>query len=149
MSSYVIYAFLEYQENFAPGVCSDTKRGLDALRPEAECNITRGEDVACKAAHSLNQIMQTISIRVDGPDNIAHRVNQFTGSRRDRQQGLLDGSIGSWQQVGCNIAQNCDLGQPGADIVVKVGCDARSDPLQPDQLGDSKAVSSVSHQHEK
>src|SRR5262250_1600442 len=124
MSRYVVYAFLEYQENLAPSVCSNTKGGLGAPRPEAECNITCGKDVAGEPAHSLNQIMQAISLRVDCPDNIAHGVNQFPRSRSDRRQRFLDGRIAPRQQVGCNIAQDRDFGQPGSDIVVKVGCDA-------------------------
>ena len=91
-----------------------------------QLHVSRCQDVRSEAPHSLIQIAEVVLLWIDGPDNIAHSVDQF--SRR----------VGNRRQRGCvfarpilsHFAHDRNLGQARANVIVQIGGDALPDSFQ-------------------
>src|SRR5208282_4704013 len=128
----IVDALFEDQKDLATQVRAE----LDAVaRPERhhlKAHAARNQQVAGHFAHALAQIVQPVSSRADGPHDIAHGVDQLARDAADtRQRFLAHKSLGSTEAH--HLAQDGDLRQAGAHIVVEVGSNAHADALERQQ----------------
>ena len=78
----VIDALLEDEEKLAAHVRAELYISVRLWRAEIEMNLTGREDIARKATHSLHEIAQVILLRINRPDDVAHRFDQFVRDAR-------------------------------------------------------------------
>src|SRR5437870_5213191 len=77
-------------------------------------------------SHLPREIEQTVTFRIDGPNDIAHRTNRLArdlGNRRERIPRIF---IAVAKLLFGHFAENGDTGKVRADVVVQVGGDARA-----------------------
>src|SRR5439155_2943705 len=113
----------EDQEDFAARVSSQRNLGRIAGRLKFKVDSFRQQQVAGKSAHTLNQILQVIFLRIDGPNDVTHRFNEFVRNTGDGLERLGRSAVSFHALLG-HFAQNCDLRQRGSNVVVKIGGDA-------------------------
>ena len=77
--------------------------------------------------------MEIIFVRVDCPDDVAHRIDHLARDASDQGQVLCNARVRGPDLTPKNFGCYCDLGQTRTDIVVEVGSDAGSNALELDQ----------------
>src|SRR6516165_10699485 len=85
----VVDAFLENQEHLTSHVRIEPHFRIDAGSIEMEVNIPTAKHLAGELPHALGQAPQPVFARTDGPDDVAHRVDQFARHRTNSQQRLV------------------------------------------------------------
>ena len=84
-----------------------------------------------------------VPFRVDGPDDIAHRVHQLTRDAGDIGQRLGELRLRPIHLPVGDLAQDGDLRKAGADVVVQVCSDARAHALEFQQPRDPVVVQPI------
>src|SRR6185503_11273208 len=136
----VIDRFLENEKDFAPDVCAEHYVGFVQRRAKIEIDVPRSQDVSRKAPHALFQIAEMILLGVDGPDDVAHGVDQFTrsvGNHRQLRSVLAVATILN------HFAHDRYLRQARSDVIVKICSDAAADAFQLAQALFSRALQSL------
>src|SRR5712692_11208503 len=90
MTHDIVDGLLENQKDLAAQVGSDFQRLLLARRRKSKLNLAGSEEIAGKATHTLYEIAKVIFVRIDCPDNVAHRIYQVARSCGDYCQRLAD-----------------------------------------------------------
>src|SRR5262249_14762470 len=90
MASDVVYAFLEDQEDLAAHIRADLYVVLEARRVESKFYAARTQGLRREASHPLRQVAKMIPVRVDRPDDVAHRVNRPPRHGGDQRKPLAD-----------------------------------------------------------
>src|SRR5436853_7224878 len=84
----VIDALLEDEEKLAAHVRAELYISVRLWRTEIEMNLTGREDIARKATHPLHEIAQVVLLRINRPDDVAHRFDQFVRDARYLRERL-------------------------------------------------------------
>src|ERR1039458_8710176 len=77
MPGRVMEALFEDQEDLAANVCADVRIPVFSRQVQPHLRAVVAEQVAGESPHAMGQIAEPILIRVDGPDDVAHRIHQF------------------------------------------------------------------------
>src|ERR1043165_10243658 len=130
MTNDVVDGLFEDQKNFAPEVCSDFQVEVIVGRVKTKFYIASGQNVIRKPSHPAREIAEVVSLRVDGPDNVTHRIDRIARSRGDGREPLFQPLIFAREMTARNVAEHGYQRQVGTDVVMKVGRDPRADSLQ-------------------
>ena len=109
---------------------------LRARRVEAQRDVAQRENLVGVLAHPPRQVEQAVTLRVDRPDDVAHRADRLAGDARDgRERSILPdlrrsraaavASLAATVPSG-HLTEQSDAREVGADVVVQVGRDARA-----------------------
>src|SRR5262249_51521465 len=98
-------------------------------RVESKFYSTRTQGLRREASHPLRQVAKMISVRIDRPDDVAHRVNGPPRHGGDQRQPLADLWITRRRLLSQYVAEAGDQRKVRPDVVMKVRCDARAHSL--------------------
>src|SRR5947209_4388063 len=90
MTHYVVDRLLEDEEDLPPEFRAHLQFLIRSRAFEFEMQVPGGEDIAREAPHPVNEISNMVPFRVDGPNDVAHGVNQFTRDGTDIRQMLWE-----------------------------------------------------------
>ena len=83
MTRRIIDRFLEDQKKIAPNIDAEPEILLFARSLKRQLDVARGELLLSFPAHAAHEIDQVIALRVDGPDDVAHRRDRLARDARD------------------------------------------------------------------
>src|SRR5262245_47497329 len=142
MADDVVDRLLEDQKDLASHIRPDLEVQLVPRRAESELDAARSEDVAGEAPHALVEVAQLVALRVDYPDDVAHRIHQLARSPGDDREtfghGRRDTSL-----VTRHLAQHGDARKAGAYVIMKVRSNARANSLNLKESPNAIAVQTV------
>ena len=126
----IVDAFLEDQKDLTPCVHSQfgVLRGFGGAKVQAD--VAGHEHIARELAHMLGQIAKAIVVRIHSPDDLAHAIHQFPRDAGNANQRLFGQVISAGQFHARYFAEHSDLGEAGANVVVEIGRDPVTNPLQ-------------------
>src|SRR5215471_4097701 len=147
MTHDVIDAFLEYQEDLAAHIGAHLQRVLVVRPRKAEFDVARRKDITSKAPHPLRKIVKLITLRIDCPDDVTHRVNQLARSRRDHRKAIVYGRAA--RLVTSHFAQHRNARETSAYVIMQVRSNARAHPFQLQQTSDSIAIEPIKNESKR
>src|SRR5262249_5727458 len=135
----IVHSFFEDEEDLAPDIGAEHELASERGTREAEVDVFSRQGIAGKVAHALEQVADAVALRVDGPDDVAHRLDELARDRGDAAKGVrrLQSRVGVTAD---ELAKNGDLREAGADVVVEIGSDSRPDALDGEKLRDAVAM---------
>src|SRR5580765_4209489 len=83
MTSGITNCLFKDQKQIPPRIDSEFEIRFLAGGVEFEINVTQSKYFIGVLTHLPNQIMQTIALRVDSPNDVAHRSNRLAGNLGD------------------------------------------------------------------
>src|SRR5215471_15475374 len=120
---HVVEAFLENQEYLAAQVGAEPWVEFGIRRAKLKLDVARGERVGRETPHPVDQIAQMISLRIYGPDNVAHRTDHFVRSIGDHPERLRN-----LRRVAYSLAhhftEQVNLRQARTNVVMQICGDA-------------------------
>src|SRR6266851_4601685 len=122
VANYVVHALLEYQEYLPPQIASQPRIVLAVGRGKAKIDAARSQGIGGKPAHPGCQIGQIIALRIDGPHDIVHGIQQVAREIPHGREWLRDRLIRA--RPADDLRQNRDLRKARADVVMEVVGDA-------------------------
>ena len=133
----VVDALLEDQIRLAPlvGVHDDALIGTGSAK--VELDVLRIGQVGAESPDSLNEVAQAVLSGIDRPDDVAHRVDKLARRGRDLLDEVRHDRIVHLGAGTRDLAEDRDLCQARANVVVKVRRDASPDSLDFDQARDA------------
>ena len=140
---HVMNSLFEDEEDLPPQIGYHPQILLLGWRVEPKPYVPRGENVTGETPHTMEQVVHVVSFRVNGPDNIAHRIHQIPRDAGDIGQWLRELRVRRIYQPAGNLAEDGDLGEAGADVVVQVRGDPGAHALEFQQPRDPVAVEPI------
>ena len=98
-------SFFENQKELSAQVSTKGHVWRGIGKAKSKLNSARRENIAGKVTHPLRQIAETISFRIDCPDNVAHRINQLARQSGDCRERARTGSLAIALPPLCHFAQ--------------------------------------------
>src|ERR1700730_4135876 len=130
MPQNVVNSFFKDEEDLTPQVSSHLQALLPRRRLEFKADVTRGKNITGASSHAMVEIAKVVPFRVNGPNDIAHRVHQLTRDAGDIGQRLREVWMRRIYMLVGDLAQDGDLREAGADVVMQVCGDPRADALE-------------------
>src|SRR4029453_17741894 len=88
MPNDIIDGLFENEENLAPHIGAERELASERGTRKTEGDVFSRQRVAGKVAHPLEQVADAVALRVDGPDDVAHRLDELARDRGDAAQGV-------------------------------------------------------------
>src|SRR3954469_16935855 len=83
MAGGITYCLFKNQKQIPPRIDSEFEISFLTGGAEFEINVTQSKYFIGVLAHLPNQIMQTVTMRIDGPDDVTHRGNRLARNLGD------------------------------------------------------------------
>src|SRR5262249_6815041 len=112
---------------------------------KSESDATGREYVAGEPSHSLYQIIEVVAVRIDRPDDVAHRVDQLARGGRNHRKCLIQWAVALARLALGNFACHRNQREVRADVVVQVGCYPSADSLDFKALRQLIAIDRISN----
>ena len=127
MARYIVHSLLEDQPYLPPRVRAELHIG-GATGTKVKCDLSCSQHLSGKVPHALDSLCQRDVARINGPDDLPERIHRFARQSAD----LLDGRRLRIRAhpAEYQVAEQRNLRQGGADIIVQVSRELITEPVQ-------------------
>ncbi len=130
MSYQVVETFLEDQKHLAAEISVQAQFALESRRVKRKLNPGSRQDFAGKAAHAPQQMREAILMRIGRPNDVAERAHRLARDMCQRLERVRQLGIGVPGLMMQHLAQNGELRQVRADVIVQICGDAIPQALE-------------------
>src|SRR5262245_46182090 len=111
MAHDVVDGLFEDQIDVASHVRPEPQILLKSLRLKAELNVATAENLARETSHAPGEVAQAVALRIDRPDDVAHRGHRLARYRGDGGEGAAVQLTLPAQSLPSDLTEDGDLGQ--------------------------------------
>ena len=126
MTRGIVDSFFENQKEVAPNVHAQLQIPIRVGGIKFQGNVPQGENFIGVLAHLASQITQTVALRIDGPNYVAHRGDGLTRNVGNRFERIGSRFIAVSKPLFGNFAKNADAREISSDVIVQIRGDARA-----------------------
>ena len=107
---------------------------------ELQTYVTQSKDFIGVLPHLARQIAKTVTLRINGPNDVAHRRHRLARNLRNRREWISRLLVAIGKLLLDNLAENADPREIRANVIVQIRGDARAHVRDLQQAADAIAV---------